>query len=207
MHLDPSGVSDLQEAFLIPKDGKIFKSHVGGKDFRNRNFLYRMNLVDDSLHPKGDFVAVTLPADSCLLYGSPGRAQTRVRLPCREYDTNLPDFREFDAGQPVLIQDKGKVVICLFGRIAVPIRLEPGCFLRKTGPSGKEVLISSVHMFDRRFQCKLVRLVQERILFFQFRKVFLVICSRKGFLFLLVQADPFFQIAVADKPGIPDLLI
>ena len=62
-------------------------------------------------------------------------------------------------------------------------------------------------MFDRRLQCKLVRLVQERILFFQFRQVFLVICGRKGFLFLLVETDPFFQIAVADKPGIPDLLV
>ena len=96
-----------------------------------------MYLVDDSLHPKGDFVAVTLPADRCLLYGSPGRAQIRKYLPCREYDTDSPDFREFDAGHPVLIQDKGKVVICLFGRIAVSIRLEPGCFFRETGLPGK----------------------------------------------------------------------
>ena len=43
---------------------------------RISDFFYRMDLVDDSLHPKGDFVVVTLPVNGRFLYGSPGRAQT-----------------------------------------------------------------------------------------------------------------------------------
>lgn len=138
MSPDSSGVSDLQETFVIPKDCKVLNFHIGGQDIRYRDFLYRMDPVDDGLHPKGDFITVTLPADRCFLYESPGRAQVWECLPCREYDTDLPDFWEFDAGQPVLIQDEGKVVICLFGRVPVTVRLEPGYFLRQTGTPGKQ---------------------------------------------------------------------
>ena len=76
VYLDPSGVPDLQETFLIPKDCKVLKPHVSGQDIRYGDFFYRMDLVDDSLHPKGDFVVVTLPVNGRFLYGSPGRAQT-----------------------------------------------------------------------------------------------------------------------------------
>ena len=49
---------------------------IRDRDIRYGDFFYRMDLVDDSLHPKGDFVVVTLPVNGRFLYGSPGRAQT-----------------------------------------------------------------------------------------------------------------------------------
>ena len=60
---------------IEPKDCKVLNFHIGGQDIGYRDFLYRMDPADDGLHPKGDFITVTLPADRCFLYESPGRGK------------------------------------------------------------------------------------------------------------------------------------
>lgn len=70
------------------------------------------------------------------------------------------------------VQDEGKVVICLFGRVPVTVRLEPGCSFRKTGTPGKEVLDCRVHVLKGCFQGEFVWPSEKRVFFLQFWKIF-----------------------------------
>lgn len=107
VYLDPSGVPDLQETFLIPKDCKVLKPHVSGQDIRYGDFFYRMDLVDDSLHPKGDFVVVTLPVNVAFFREVPDGHKPENVFPAGSTIRTFPTFGSLVHGSPSL-QGKGK---------------------------------------------------------------------------------------------------